>query len=70
MKRIRAFFTSIREYFVYQNAWRHCPHSNLIGVYGDAIIFVTNGRRLICQDCGNTLDGPVSLAEKGKKGRF
>lgn len=40
---------------------RHCPHLNLRGIYGDEINLV-GGYRLVCQDCGNLLDGPVSLS--------
>lgn len=39
-----------------------CPHSNLVGIYGDDIN-VHGGRRLACLDCGSTLDGPVILAK-------
>ncbi|OHD15001.1 MAG: hypothetical protein A2Y38_25645 [Spirochaetes bacterium GWB1_59_5] len=42
--------------------WRHCPHENIRGIYGDMINYV-GGRRLVCMDCGNLLDGPVSIAE-------
>lgn len=42
--------------------WRHCPHQRLRGVYGDQIYTVPGYRRLICRDCGNPLDGPVSLS--------
>jgi hypothetical protein len=41
---------------------RHCPHSNLNGIYGDAINHC-GGFRLWCQDCGMYLDGPVALAK-------
>lgn len=40
---------------------RHCPHTHIQGVYGDAIIFISNGRRLQCMDCWTFLDGPVAL---------
>jgi hypothetical protein len=46
--------------------WRdklHCPHRNLRGIYGDEILHIPGGRRLVCRDCGRLLDGPVSLAE-------
>lgn len=39
---------------------RHCPHSNLVGIYGDRINHTPGGRRLLCNDCGSLLDGPVS----------
>ena len=42
--------------------WRHCPHRNVIGVYGDGVYLMPKNRRLICEDCGNSLDGPVVLA--------
>lgn len=38
---------------------RHCPHNNVRGIYGDAIIHTPGQRRNRCMDCGNTLDGPV-----------
>lgn len=43
-------------------ARRHCPHSNLRGIYGDEINVTPGGRRLECTDCGQLLDGPVLLA--------
>ncbi len=43
--------------------WR-CPHSNLFGIYGDAINHL--GARLRCHDCGRLLDGPVALADLRK----
>lgn len=54
----------------YVAAWMrdgyHCPHDSLTGIYGDAI-HTHNGRRLICNDCGRCLDGPVRLArERGE----
>jgi len=46
--------------------WRrpraHCPHGDLRGIYGDEINHTPGGRRLQCLDCGELLDGPVSLA--------
>ncbi|MGX6513259.1 hypothetical protein [Rhodococcus sp. SJ-2] len=42
---------------------KHCPHSALTGIYGDAINH-SGGFRLRCLDCGTLVDGPVSLAEK------
>lgn len=41
---------------------RHCPHTRLEGIYGDAINHTPGGRRLQCLDCGRLLDGPVMLA--------
>jgi hypothetical protein len=41
----------------------HCPHSHLIGVYGDAILSMPGMRRLVCEDCGKVLDGLVLLAQ-------
>lgn len=41
---------------------RHCPHSNLRGIYGDEII-ARGFFRLECEDCQRRLDGPVSLAK-------
>lgn len=46
-------------------AWssrRHCPHTRLEGIYGDAINHTPGARRLQCLDCGRLLDGPVMLA--------
>ena len=40
---------------------RRCPHSNLRGIYGDAILAYNS--RLICLDCDGLLDGPVTLAK-------
>lgn len=42
-------------------ARRRCPHSNLIGIYGDQIN-AAGGLRLLCCDCGGRLGGPVGLA--------
>lgn len=39
-----------------------CPHSRLVGIYGDMINAV-GGYRLRCLDCRRLLDGPVSLAK-------
>lgn len=44
-----------------RRAKRRCPHSNLVGIYGDEINFY-GGWRLHCRDCGQFLNGPVSLA--------
>jgi hypothetical protein len=41
---------------------RHCPHSNLQGIFGDAINH-TGGFRLRCWDCGRYLDGAAALAK-------
>lgn len=43
----------------------HCPHSNLLGIYGDEINRV-GGYRLQCASCGKYLDGPVSLIGRNK----
>lgn len=40
---------------------RHCPHSDLVGIYGDAINHC-GGYRLWCRACGRHIDGPVMLA--------
>lgn len=40
----------------------HCPHSSLLGIYGDEIN-ACGGYRLQCMDCRAYLDGPVQLAE-------
>lgn len=41
---------------------KHCPHSAIQGIYGDAINHTPEFRRLVCADCGRYLDGPVRLA--------
>lgn len=41
---------------------RHCPHSDLTGIYGDEVN-ATGGFRLSCNTCGRLVDGPVRLAE-------
>jgi len=46
--------------------WVSCKHENLIGIYGDAVYFMPHYRRLLCMDCGHSVDGPVSLANKPK----
>lgn len=45
---------------------KHCPHSNLRGIYGDEINHTPGNRRLICLDCYRYLDGPVRLADLRK----
>lgn len=45
-----------------------CPHSNLIGVYGDKINMV-GGYRLFCNDCKMYLNGPVALAKSRESER-
>lgn len=46
-----------------RNRWKRCPHSNLLPIYGDAVIYATpNFNRLRCIHCGNFLRGPVDLA--------
>lgn len=42
------------------HARRRCPHSGLIGIYGDEINSC-GGYRLYCEDCDRFLDGPVLL---------
>lgn len=49
-----------------RHARRRCPHSNLTGIYGDAINFF-GGWRLYCEDCERHIDGPVSLAASRKQ---
>lgn len=41
---------------------RHCPHSDVRGIYGDEIIHTPGFRRMECRDCGRLLDGPVGIA--------
>lgn len=36
-----------------------CPHTRIIGIYGDE---ANHGFRLRCADCGRLLDGPAKLA--------
>ena len=40
----------------------YCPHVHVRGIYGDEINHTPGHRRLVCQDCGQLLDGPVSIA--------
>lgn len=47
---------------------KHCPHSNLDPIYGDAIN-MSGGFRLWCRDCRRKIDGPVALAERRKNER-
>lgn len=44
----------------------HCPHSTLMGYYGDEIIR-NAWFRLRCMDCGKLLDGHPNLA-KSRRG--
>ena len=44
------------------NRRKHCPHSNLRGIYGDEINHTPGFRRLICRDCSTLIDGPARLA--------
>lgn len=41
---------------------RHCPHSDVRGIYGDEINYTPGFRRMQCSDCGRLLDGPVWIA--------
>lgn len=43
-----------------RRARRRCPHSQLLGLYGDEINRV-GGWRLFCNGCRRYLDGPVRL---------
>lgn len=55
--------TRLREWWRERNRWKSCAHSRLRGIYGDEIIFATpKFNRLQCLDCGNWLDGSVTLA--------
>ncbi|QLF83482.1 hypothetical protein SEA_NICEHOUSE_269 [Rhodococcus phage NiceHouse] len=58
--------TRIINWWVNSRKRRHCPHRRLWGVYGDMIYTVPGYRRLVCKDCGNSLDGPVSLAARAE----
>lgn len=49
------------------NKWKHCPHVHIRGIYGDEIIAV-GWYRLECLDCGQLLDGPVSLSRVDRTG--
>lgn len=40
---------------------KRCPHVDVRGIYGDEINY-SAGFRLQCRDCGQLLDGPVSIA--------
>lgn len=46
--------------------WRksRCPHTEIIGIYGDEIT-MAGGYRLRCAKCRKRLYGPVSLATHG-----
>lgn len=45
---------------------RHCPHVRVRGIYGDQINHTPGYRRNLCVDCGQLLDGPVSISvERG-----
>lgn len=44
-------------------ARRRCPHSNVEGVYGDAII-AAGYFRLYCRDCGRYLAGKPQWASR------
>lgn len=46
-----------------RQARRRCPHASKSGIYGDSIVHC-GFWRLFCEDCGQFLDGPVSLADK------
>ncbi len=41
---------------------KHCPHVDVIGVWGDAINHAPGYRRNYCRDCGRHLDGPVTIS--------
>lgn len=51
----------IRRWWHRRSLRRHCPHSDLLPVYGDAINQF-GGFRLWCRDCGSRINGPVTLA--------
>ena len=41
---------------------KHCPHIDVVGVYGDEITRTPGGMRNLCRDCGRYLDGPVAIS--------
>jgi hypothetical protein len=41
---------------------KKCPHVDVKGIYGDEVNRA-GGKRLWCADCGQLLEGPVSIAE-------
>ena len=51
-----------------RHARKRCPHSNLVGIYGDMINAIGDWR-LHCRDCGRYLDGPVLLADMRQQER-
>jgi hypothetical protein len=51
--------TRIAGWFKARRAWRHCPHHNVRGIYGDEANHTPGYRRAQCMDCGNYLDGQV-----------
>jgi len=46
---------------------KHCPHVDVIGLYGDSINRAPGYRRNLCWDCGRYLDGPVSISTDRQK---
>lgn len=44
-----------------RTARRRCPHSRLVGIYGDPVNH-KGGWRLACLQCARYIDGPVMLA--------
>jgi hypothetical protein len=54
----------LQEWLGAQRRRAHCPHMHLRGIFGEQIR-VVGGWRLECLDCGQYLEGPVSLASEG-----
>lgn len=50
-----------------QHARRRCPHEDVVGIYGDAIIHCGSWR-LFCRGCGMYLDGSVDIAQRARRG--
>lgn len=42
---------------------RHCPHVDVMGVYGVRVGRTRGRRRMWCRRCRRLLDGPVELSE-------
>lgn len=61
--------TSVREQVFEHLRWwsfirrRHCPHVDVMGIYGPQVRRTRGHRQMWCRRCGRVLDGPVQLAE-------
>lgn len=59
--------TALIRWIESRRKWRHCPHDNVRGIYGDAANHSPGQRRNRCLDCGNTLDGPANPRGTGAR---